>query len=283
MDEKGFLILFSWARRELWAGVWAETESRERRHSKSTSWVLSECHVRTIHPGIYKYLWAQFSVEHRQIHFEDRKVEKEKSNFSLYSYVTASSSSNYTYLIHNATFMYDSPMAEHPAERVSCPLNVTLSEYHSTDEPQSPCYRVDGISTDAGKSWKQPKKEAWSWLAVGGFDFPNSPASKFRTPRPSLGSRYLPRIRKPAYSCAWQWDRNTTKCHIYALHPTLATEPSCDRYLANNFTLAPEICLSGFDRNPPFQLLEMPKCVDRAGEESPVVLLTYKGNKMILR
>lgn len=49
---------------------------------------------------------------------------------------------------------------------------------------------------------------------------------------------------------------------------------SCNKYLLNNFTLAPEVCLSGLSPQNDFRLLEMPKCVDR-GRETTAVLITY--------
>lgn len=54
--------------------------------------------------------------------------------------------------------------------------------------------------------------------------------------------------------------------------------PSCEKYLSNNFTLAPEVCLWGFAPHASFRLLEMPKCVGSDGE-SPAVLVTYSDEK----
>jgi hypothetical protein len=61
--------------------------------------------------------------------------------------------------------------------------------------------------------------------------------------------------------------------------PPAPSDPSYDEVLANNFTLAPEVCLSGWGYPPPrFQLLEMAKCVVD-GKESSAVLVTHnEGN-----
>ena len=60
--------------------------------------------------------------------------------------------------------------------------------------------------------------------------------------------------------------------------PEAIKNPSCKKYLSNNFTLAPEVCLSGLSPHNDFRLLEMPKCVGHGGE-SPAVLVTYSDEK----
>jgi hypothetical protein len=47
----------------------------------------------------------------------------------------------------------------------------------------------------------------------------------------------------------------------YGACPKVETNPPCEEYLANNFTLPPEVCLSSRDdRYRGFQLLKMPAC-----------------------
>lgn len=55
--------------------------------------------------------------------------------------------------------------------------------------------------------------------------------------------------------------------------------PSSDKYLSSNFTLAPEVCLSGHDPHNYFKLLEMPRCVDHDRESRPAMLVTYSDEK----
>jgi hypothetical protein len=60
---------------------------------------------------------------------------------------------------------------------------------------------------------------------------------------------------------------------------TQSPDPSYDEVIANNFTLAPETCVSRIRYPPPhFQLLEMVKCVVH-GRESPAFLVTYSEGK----
>lgn len=44
---------------------------------------------------------------------------------------------------------------------------------------------------------------------------------------------------------------------------------------SSNFTLAPEVCLSGYDPHKYFRLWEMPRCVGRDGLPRPSMLVTY--------
>lgn len=57
------------------------------------------------------------------------------------------------------------------------------------------------------------------------------------------------------------------------------TNPSYDKVIANNFTLAPEVCLSGVGMlGPRLFLLETSKCLVN-GTESPAVLTTHNDEK----
>ncbi|MCJ1391596.1 hypothetical protein MMC18_004460 [Xylographa bjoerkii] len=51
--------------------------------------------------------------------------------------------------------------------------------------------------------------------------------------------------------------------------------PSRDKHRSSNFTLAPEVCLSGYSPHKFFRLWDMPRCVGRNGEPQPAVLVTH--------
>ncbi|MCJ1321515.1 hypothetical protein MMC15_006860 [Xylographa vitiligo] len=62
--------------------------------------------------------------------------------------------------------------------------------------------------------------------------------------------------------------------------------PSRDRYLSSNFTLAPEVCLSGASPHKFLRLWDMPLCNGRNGEPQAAVLVTHSdenctGNAMV--
>ena len=55
--------------------------------------------------------------------------------------------------------------------------------------------------------------------------------------------------------------------------------PFSGKYLSSNFTLAPEVCLSGHDPRGYLTLLEMPRCVGCDGKNRPAMLVTYSDEK----
>ncbi|MCJ1402531.1 hypothetical protein MMC11_005751 [Xylographa trunciseda] len=64
--------------------------------------------------------------------------------------------------------------------------------------------------------------------------------------------------------------------------------PSRDVHLSSNFTLAPEVCLSGYSPHKYFRLWDMPHCIGRNGEPRPAVLVTHSnenctGNALVHR